>query len=121
MDSELQWRITSFFDYFRARLANVRKLGELARVANVQSAVGTLVPEQHVILAAGLDALAKYWAEAYRPHLTKKKDRERFGEFLLAHADPDFFSRVSGPDLILRARAPKSSLETKAQEALQTV
>ncbi|MCZ7682411.1 MAG: hypothetical protein M5U28_27930 [Sandaracinaceae bacterium] len=87
-----------FFNYFRARAAAIRALED-------PDPERGLSPDQSVLLATAVDALAKYWAELYMPALCApgQPARRRMQEFLLAHARSDIFERVSGPDLRRRA------------------
>lgn len=103
MDAQLEFRIRHFFRYFRVRLANARTLGHVVDATASSGDVVNLVPEQHVLLAAGIDALANYWSSAFRPQV--KNHGERLGELLVTHADANFWGRVSSPDLVRRARA----------------
>ncbi|MCA2977369.1 MAG: hypothetical protein INH37_03710 [Myxococcaceae bacterium] len=88
-------RIRYFFDWYRQRAANIAVLSTLGR---------GFEPDQHVLIAAGLDSLANFWASLSAPRLNKQSAKFRMGEFLVAHADPVVFQRVSSPDLMERAK-----------------
>lgn len=49
-------RIRSFFDWYRARVVNLDRSEEVG---------DAFAPERHVLLAAGIDSLAKFWAQLY--------------------------------------------------------
>lgn len=100
-----------FFNWFRRRVANVRRLDHEPDLRDM------FAPEQHVLVATALDALAKYWAETFSVQLAKRKDaKRRMGEFLHACGGSDIFSRCSHGDLLRRARPDHHYLE-----ALSTV
>lgn len=101
-DEELGWRIDRFFRWFSGRLANAESLSGLhaADSASPQS----YEPEQHVLIGAGLDALAKYWASAFSPGLTKASPRMQ--AFLVENANSTgIWGRVAAP--MLRSNAAK--------------
>lgn len=88
------------FDYFRERHQTIERLGEGRHVTD------GLDPDQSVILATTLDALAQYWAGAWRPELNDKYAPKgvRMHEFLMEHGRREIFERVSGPHLVRRAQ-----------------
>lgn len=61
-------------------------------------------PDLHVLVSAGLDALALYWAKTSCQDLVDdRKSVYRMGEFLLPHGDGRIFAKCSAPNLLDRA------------------
>jgi len=85
--------ITAFFGYFGTRADNVEQL----------EGKGPFAPDQHVLIAAGLDALAGYWGRLYAPSI--KSGAERMSQFLLTHSNRAIIGKCSGPDAMRRAVA----------------
>lgn len=103
--------VTRFFDWFRFRAANARAM---LAAAPAQEFRRSLMPEFHVLLGAGIDALANHWERGYGPRVmspgvadtelkARYSNRWRFGEFLRIHGG-EHFDRVAVPDLRERAR-----------------
>src|SRR4051812_18034376 len=88
--------IRYFFHWYRQRLANVRALFDAAAPETSVKAMANFEPDQHVLIATGLDSLANAWARVYPPPKPQKPD-ERMGEFLQLHGGAQIFSRVAGP------------------------
>lgn len=87
-----------FFDYFRRRLETIRGMEDPSDPQR------GMTPDQSVLLATSVDALAKFWAELYSPALNAPgRARRRMYEFLIVHGRRDIFEQVSGPDLRRRA------------------
>lgn len=89
MDEELQWRITTFFNYWRQRYEFIRDLD--FRKNN---------HEANVLLWASLDALSNLWAE----NIGKKQCVGKMGKRLifdafLARYGGEIFQVVSLPDI----------------------
>ncbi len=97
---EIARRNERFFNWFERRLANARTLAKTP----------TTRPEASLVLAAGLDALARFWAETLKPDLVERRtakgkmapvpDRERFSSFLREMSGHPCFDRVSVPTLL---------------------
>ncbi len=83
---------TWFFNYFRLRY-------QVA--ATLPSTFGQqgdeLTPDQHILIGANLDALAKHWADLCNG---PSSHQERMAEFLSQHGGHPCFDRVSGPFLL---------------------
>lgn len=83
---------TWFFNYFRLRY-------QVA--ATLPSTFGQqgdeLTPDQHILIGANLDALAKHWADLNGGYISHQ---ERMAEFLSQHGGHPCFDRVSGPFLL---------------------
>lgn len=96
---------TWFFNYFRLRY-------EVA--ATLPSTFGQmgdeLTPDQHILVGAHLDALAKHWADLCGG---PAGHQERMAEFLAQHGGHPCFHRVAGPFLLRYAM----NHETKRQKA----
>jgi len=89
--------IDRFFVFFKRRVLHARGLcapGE---------AYAPMEPDLHVLVSAGLDALARYWANTFRPNVAKGSAALRMGEFLLQHGDERIFAKCSAPNLLHRA------------------
>jgi hypothetical protein len=99
--------IDRFFRFFRQRVQHAQKF---CLTGDVNAA---LEPDLHVLVSAGLDALALYWAKTFRPDLTKRErgiSAHRMAEFLLGHGDSRIFAKCSAPNLLARAALEKKTL-----------
>ncbi|MEQ9076266.1 MAG: hypothetical protein RLP09_20580 [Sandaracinaceae bacterium] len=99
---EREYLIERFFDWFAARLKNARQLYEASPTR----------PEASLVLGAGLDAMAKFWAQTFRPELAKGgvPAGHRFSTFLRELAGHAAFDRVSVPMLLTKLK-PKFQIE----------
>ena len=89
--------IESFFRFFRHRVQNVRTLCPPA------DSQGPMEPDFHVLVSAGLDSLALYWAKTFSPRLVNDKlGALRMGESLLQHGNSSIFAKCSAPNLLDR-------------------
>lgn len=61
-------------------------------------------PEASILIGACLDSLAKYWAQANGKSYNGKT-RNRMGDFLSSHGDPEVWTKVNSAHLLLRARS----------------
>jgi hypothetical protein len=97
--------ITWFFSFYRQRAANAAFLAEgSVQTPSVRTdAAPSMDPEVHVLIAAGLDTLAKHWAKTFNK--TFSSHRTRMGEFLASHGGHQAFKKCSAPHLLLRAQA----------------
>lgn len=100
MDDTLEWRIRTFFGYWRRRLAFIRAL-DLAEHSH----------EANILVWAALDALANLWARSLgKGTASPARLRETFDMFLARYGG-DPFQRISLPDVWHRAeRETKSAL-----------
>lgn len=88
MNEELQWRIKTFFDYWRERYEFIRDL-DFKKNNH----------EANVLLWASLDALANLWAENIGKKQCKRKRKRLIFDAFLAHYGGDIFQTVSLPDI----------------------
>jgi hypothetical protein len=96
--------IDSFFNYYSARLEAAKALATTAKYT----------PEVHILIGAGLDALAKSWAENIGHAYRAVPGPERWQAFMSAHANADgFMDHVAVPLLAddLAARKKYSEAE----------
>lgn len=82
----------SFFAYFWRRFEVASSLP-----ATFGQVGDELTPDQHILVGAGLDALAKHWADSCGGPV---KHRMRMAEFLAQHGGHPCFERVAGPYLV---------------------
>lgn len=82
----------SFFAYFWRRFEVASSLP-----ATFGQVGDELTPDQHILVGAGLDALAKHWADSCGG---PDKHRMRMAEFLALHGGHPCFERVAGPYLV---------------------
>lgn len=95
-----------FFGYFRRRIQNLKR---------IRDQFGhPFEPEENILAAAELDALAKYWAK--HQNRPQSPAANRLTEFLAAHADAAIWTKCSHTDLRERA---KVKLNPQQQAALQ--
>jgi len=102
MANETQVGIQAFFGWFRRRHANASALTTVPPPEHPTARAGSFVPEQHVLIGAGIEALANSWARLFRPNLLLRgrPAGARWSEFLVDNANSSgIFSRVSGPML----------------------
>jgi hypothetical protein len=95
-----------FFRYYRQRLANLEALRSLPAPSSTPGFPGSFLPEQFLLVTAGLESLATHWGALYQIAIPKSrfsKSAERLGRFLVEHGDVAIFSRCSMPDLFRRA------------------
>ncbi|MHB1287517.1 MAG: hypothetical protein ACYCYP_13380 [Leptospirales bacterium] len=118
-----------FFDYYERRLQNIKALQILTSDSPISHeevslralsikierkvpdhSSGSLFPrtsfdpEASVLVGAYLDSLAKYWAQA-KGKSYNGKTRNRMGDFLSSHGDPEIWTKVNPTHLLLRARS----------------
>ena len=117
----------NFFDFFRQRLTNLKQVGDLLPKVSLRLQA-SFEPEFNVLLAAELDALAKYWSINQHPPLTRDA-AFRWGEFLARNANPAW-SKCSYLNMMERARTealaakqghkpkPRELSNPKQQEAI---
>src|SRR5437899_1209640 len=74
MEDDLDRYIRTFFRWFRCRLANVTAISTLAPPSSEPFAFTDFLPDQHVLIGSGIDALAKTWAEAGSSRLVRNAD-----------------------------------------------
>jgi hypothetical protein len=97
MADPIEWRITTFFAYWRRRLEFIRALDPHHQVH-----------EANILVWAALDALANLWANGMGKTLVAhpSKQREAFDAFLV-HYGGEPFGRVSLPDIWHRVDTAK--------------
>lgn len=102
--SEIERDTAWFFNFYRQRLANVAALasGDLKVPIGRPEVAASFDPEVHVLVAAGLDSLARHWGHTFNKGLGA---RTRMGEFLAIHGGHAAFLKCSAPHLLLRAKA----------------
>src|SRR5690606_16333118 len=83
---------SSFFDYFRKRYEVASSLP-----TTLGQAGDELTPDQHTLVGAGLDALAKHWADLCNGPV---QHQLRMAEFLSRHGGHPCFKRAAGPYLV---------------------
>jgi hypothetical protein len=99
-DEKTQWGIESYFGWFRRRHANAVALTGVSPPEHPTARAGSFVPEQHVLIGAGIEALATGWARLLKPEGAEGPAGVRWSEFLIENANSSgIFSRVSGPML----------------------
>ncbi len=87
--------IKLFFDYFRKRHKVAATLP-----ATFGQIGDEMTPDQHILVGAGLDALAMHWANLCKG---PSQHQERMAEFLSTHGGHECFDRVAGPYLFRHA------------------
>jgi hypothetical protein len=105
MDDALLSYIRAFFRWFRCRLANASAISTLSSPSSEPFASTDFLPDQHVLIGSGIDALANAWADAFRPDLAKPgvAGARRWSTFLEENANESgIFGRVSAPLLAER-------------------
>jgi hypothetical protein len=107
-----------FFNYYRQRARNVEAL-ETVSVEAVDIGVDrSFAPDQHVLIAAGLDSLAMHWSKTTRR--PRESPSSRFGEFLCRHGGHPAFGKCAVPHLLARgAREKRKDLIQKFQGFMQ--
>lgn len=93
MDEELQWRITTFFDWWRQRHSFISKL-DLTEQRY----------EANVLLWGSLDALSNLWAENIGKKECGKSGKRTIFDMFLARYGGDVFRLVSLPDVWNRVK-----------------
>ena len=88
MNEEIQWQITSFFDYWRARHAFIHNLDFIKHSH-----------EANVLLWASLDALSNLWAANIGKGQCGNTGKRIIFDAFLAHYGGDLFQLVSLPDV----------------------
>lgn len=94
-----QQNIERLFGWYRRRYANAAALRDLKPP---DEGTATFAPEQHVLIGAGLDAMATDWADVFRPELSSEgaSAANRLHEFLEQHAEHEaIFQKVAAPML----------------------
>ena len=134
-----------FFDYYERRLQNMKALQLLTsdspilheevslRALSIKierkvpdHSSGSLFPrtsfdpEASVLIGACLDSLAKYWAQTKNERY-KKRQRNRLGDFLATHGDPELWTKVNPAHLLLRARDSCSKIDPALLKGLESV
>lgn len=98
MDENLQWRITSFFDWWRQRHAFISKLDLIKQRY-----------EANVLLWGSLDALSNRWAGSIgKKEYSNNRKRIIFDAFLTRYGG-DIFQLVSLPDVWNRVKQGHAS------------
>lgn len=98
--------IETFFAFFRKRVQHAKNLCAPGQ------AYAPMEPDLHVLISAGLDSLAMYWAKTFSPTLLRGSGGFRMGEFLLRHGDARIFTKCSAPNLLTRATAEGKALRS---------
>lgn len=110
---ELSYRIDRFFAWYFQRLANLESLTSTTPPAPHHH-LPTYEPDQHVLIGAGLDSLAKHWARAFPKPPRPSKHGPRMQAFLVENANSmGIWHRAAAP--MLRAAAMKRKQPTWAQ------
>ncbi len=95
-----------FFKFYRQRLTNLEALRSLP-APSTPDFPGSFLPEQFLLVMAGLETLANHWEDLYQITIPRRrnssKDAERMACFLIEHGDAAVFGRCSIPDLFRRA------------------
>ena len=76
-------------------------------------------PEASILIGACLDSLAKYWAQTKKERY-KKRQRNRLGDFLATHGDPELWTKVNPAHLLLRARDSGSKIDPALLKGLES-
>src|SRR5260370_27790505 len=98
MEDDLERYIRTFFRWFRCRLANVTAIATLAPASSEPFAFTDFLPDQHVLIGSGIDALAKTWAEVFRPDVTGPPAGARWSAFLEDTTNESgVFAKVAAP------------------------
>ena len=104
--AEIAW----FSNFYKRRAANVARLAA-APAEPLTDFEGSLQPELHILVCAGLDSLARHWAATFKPALNGKGQAgRRMGEFLVEHGSSEVLARVSAPNLLYRAIGKEPTL-----------
>lgn len=100
---ELTFRIDRFFGWYSQRVANLQSLSGI-EPPEPHHHEPTYEPEQHVLIGAGLDSLAKHWADAFPVSPKLRSAGDRMQAFLAEMANSKgIWERVAAP--MLRAEA----------------
>lgn len=111
MDEELQWRITSFFDWWRQRHAFISKLDPIQQRY-----------EANVLLWGSLDALSNLWAKSIGKKEYGNSGKRIIFDAFLARYGGDIFQLVSLPDVWSRVkRGDASKLPENVSIFLSTI
>lgn len=91
-----------FFDGYRRRLLNVRALSTLPAPPGVPTRAQSFEVDQHILIGAGIDAMANDWARVFAPEWNRPgRSSPRMQEFLRENANSSrIFDRIAGPLLV---------------------
>jgi hypothetical protein len=96
-EDRVSFTIRNFFSWFRQRRANAEALPNHPP-PQIPNGRPSFVPDQHVLIGAGLDALATAWGETFAPDA--RRGGERWQRFLLETTGPSLFGRIAAPLLV---------------------
>lgn len=60
-------QINYFFDWFRDRCEAIKHLGRLRMPPGMEEIRPNVLPDQAVLISAGIDSLASHWKRMYTP------------------------------------------------------
>jgi hypothetical protein len=118
-NTQVEWGIQAFFGWFRRRHANVAALAQTVPPERANARAGSFVPDQHVLIGSGIEALANAWARLFRPDLDEVPPAgRRWSAFLAENANASgIFNLVAAPLLAdeLQSDAEQATARARLQ------